>query len=376
MTRKRLICLFLAALLLLTLVPVASASVDVYFTMVNSNAPDTLQAGTMPVVRSGNVYVPGSVLRRLGVSSIQESDTLWLTLVSDTSVYIQFDLSAGTATTSAGGSISATPMSRSGGFFFPIGTTGSARGSVASHFGINFQFIQTEPAPTVRLYNTAVGTLSHNAVLRNGELLFDLTARYNAYLGIPSGGGDIGTPPLPPDTPGHTPPGGPTEPEDPTAPLGPVSLSFVGLSQETGALLDALRLTRIPAGFFVTAEDALNHPDLIRRLHGEGHQVGIFLTTDAEAEYHAASEVLFEVARLRTVLVAARTWDVARDAYDLGLVVFESNLRQMPSGATLDRLTGNLLLDNVGGNAHALAALPAVIRGNALRVVSFVSSLA
>jgi|GEM_PF-2892341 len=366
MIRKRLICLLLVILLLLAIAPVASAA-DVYFTMVNSNAPDTLQAGTMPFVRNGNVYVPASVFGRLGIGFIQQSDMLWLTLSRDTSVYIRFDLDEGTATTSAGGSVSATPVSRSGTFFFPVGTTGSAAGPVSNHFGINFQFIQTEPVPTVRLYNTAIGTMGHSTVRLNGDLLFGLTARYNAYVGIPSNGPE-GQPP----TPGNG--GGPATPDEPSAPAGPVSLSFIGLSDATDTLLDALHLARIPAGFFVTAEDAYTHPDLIRRLHGEGHQVGIFLTADAEEEYQKASEALFEAARLRTVLVAASTQTVAQQANDLGLVVFDSNTRQMPSAA-VERLSGNLLLDNANGNAGALAALPGIVRGNALRVVSFLSSL-
>ena len=104
--------------------------------------------------------------------------------------------------------------------------------------------------------------------------------------------------------------------------------------------------------------------------------MGIFLSDAAEKEYRAASEALFEAARLWTVLVAAGSREVAQDAYHLGLVVFDSNVRQIPSGAALETLSGDLLLDNSApGSAFALAAIPGELRGSTFRVVSFVRSL-
>ncbi|MCL2588502.1 MAG: hypothetical protein FWD84_03735 [Oscillospiraceae bacterium] len=378
MTRRRLFCLFLAVLMLFTLAPVATASSGVYFTMLNSNAPDSLSSGTMPFVRNGNIYVPQSVLERLGISVSRPAGELHL--FSGTT-YIVFDLVNGGNVTSDGGSLSVSPLARFGTTFFPVGSTGSATGALSSLFGINFHIVQTDPAPTVRLYNTSLGTLSHSAVLNNGELLFGFEARYNTFTGNhtgETGGSTVGETPAPPTTTPNTPstPGTPDDDADePDRPTGPVSLSFVGLTAETDTLLDALRQSNVPAGFFLTAEDASLHPDLVRRLQGEGHQVGIYLSADAEEEYTAASEALFEAARVRTVLVTTGTGTVAQDAYDLGLVVFDSAVRQVPTGDALERLTGNLLLHAGNGNTQALAALPGAIRSNALRVVSFVSSL-
>ena len=373
MARKRLLCLLFAALLLFTTVPVASASSGVYFTMLNSNAPDALQSGTMPFVRNGNIYVPQSVLTRLGISVTRWTGGL---LLSSGDLYVMFDQENGSNTTSAGGSLSAAPLSRSGTNFFPVGSTGSATGALAAFFGINFQIVQTEPAPTVRLY-TALGPLSHAAVQRNGDSLFRLTYRYNTFTGNVTDEADNAAPDSPAQPPSDpiTPDGAADSPDEPNNPAAaPVSLSFVGLTAETDALLDALRRTGIPAGFFVTAADALAYPDLVRRLHGEGHYLGIYLIEYAEAEYAAASQALFEAARLRTVLVAASARDVAREADDLGLVVFDSPVRPIPNRDASAQLTGNLLLEN-NGNTQAISALPGIIRSNALRVVSFVSSL-
>jgi len=354
MARKRLVCLLLVVVLLLTLAPLAAGSV--YFTMVNSQAPDALWAGTMPVVRNGNIYVPQSVLSRFGVSVAREGDELTL---SNGTVYIRFDLEAGTNVTSDGGSLGVLPMARHGTWFFPVGTTGSARGPLASFFGFQFRVVQTEPAPTVRLY-TSVGNISHSALVNEGEILFGLQARYDTFMGRITGG----------ETGGAT----VGDPATPTPAPGPVSLNFVGLSAETGVLLDAFSRSRISAGFFVTAEDVLEHPDVVRRLHGEGHQIGVFLSGNAAEAYRAASSALFEVARVRTVVVAVESRDMVPDVTELGLVLFYPQIRPMPSGAALENLNGNLLIRDTG-NAHALSTLPGAARNNAQRVIGVVSLL-
>jgi len=331
----------------------------------------------MPFVRNGRIYVPQSTLEQLGIVFVHELGLVLLVKAENTSIHVLFDLESGDNITHDGVSLPISPLSRFGALFFPVGNTNSAREPLSVFFDINFQIIPTEPAPTVRLYNAPIDLLSHNAVLRNGELLFGFTERYAAFTEDPSGEteGAVVTPPAEePEAPG--PPPEQEETPRPPVPTGPVSISFVGLSADTDVLLDALRSARVPAGFFVTEEDVLAHPDLVRRLHGEGHQVGIFLSETAEEEYRAASEALFEAARLWTVLVAAGSREVAEDAYSLGLVVFDSNVRQIPSGTALETLSGNLLLDNSApGSAFTLAAIPGELRGSAFLVVSFVRSL-
>jgi len=342
--------------------------------MVNSDAPEDLETGTMPFVRNGNIYVPESTLEQLGLTFIHHGQgRVQVACIYGSGRYIIFDLETGDSLTRDGEELSIMPLSRFGALFFPVGSTDSVEGPLADYLGINLQILPTEPAPMVRLYNAPVGDFSHNLVLNNAELLFGLTERYEAFVDNAPGEADgavVGSPSFP-----ETPP--PTQPEArPPAPAGPVSLSFVGLTENTGLLLDALHIARVPAGFFVTADEVFAHPDLVRRLHGEGHQVGIFLQGNAGEEYKAASEALFEVARLWTVLVAARTPELASAADQLGLVVFDSNIREVPSAAALESFAGHLLLDKTApGSASALVALPGELRSNAMLVVSFVRSL-
>jgi len=62
---------------------------------------------------------------------------------------------------------------------------------------------------------------------------------------------------------------------------GPPDRPWVALSVDDGPhpdltprLLDALRDARAPASFFLVGERAARQPDLVRRIHAEGHEVG------------------------------------------------------------------------------------------------------
>jgi len=372
MRYKRLLSALLVAVLLLTIAPMATATGGVYFTMINSNEPEVLQDATMPQNRGGTIYVPLSVLNRLGVSSLRLPNEVRLFARNNHEHYIRVNLDESTAVTNEGTSISAQPLNRSNTLFFPVGTESGGANALASFFGVNFRLVSSDPAPTARLYNQNLN-LSHNAFARNGNTLFGLAELYNTFTGaneMPP------TPPVPPTPPTET-PSTPDEGDRDAAgteavPQVPVSLSFTGLTEETAGLLDALSTAGIPAGFFVTAEDVLAHPDLVRRLHGEGHQVGIFLGEDPAAEYTAATAALFDAARLRTVLVAAETEETRREAEELGLIVHEPSVRRQISANGGDSFAGNLLLDSESVPSQTLQALPGLIRGGAYRVVRFV----
>ena len=389
--RKRIICCLLTVALLLTFAPLGFASSGIYFTMINSNTPETLSAGTMPFVRNGTMYVPASTLEQVGIAVVRQSDKVRLSLRRDASVYVVFDLAGGSSVTSRGGSLAVAPLARQGTLFFPVGNTGLATGALASYFGVNFWIVQTSPAPTVRLYHDT-GNLSHDALQRNGDQIFGLSSRFYAHTGqTPTGETGaatvsedrdeapvVTTPPHPPavqGAPENAENTADAEDTEAPAPANPVALSFVGITQETAELLDALYIAQIPAGFFLTAADAQNYPDLVRRLRGEGHQIGIHLQSEAQAEFQEASDALFEAARLRTVLVTANDSTVAEEAYDLGLVIFNAPILRSITADCVQSLSGDLLLDNTGIAAETLTALPGAIRASARRVVSFVRAL-
>jgi peptidoglycan/xylan/chitin deacetylase (PgdA/CDA1 family) len=54
-----------------------------------------------------------------------------------------------------------------------------------------------------------------------------------------------------------------------------VALTFDdGPDEETGRLLDVLAARRVPATFFVIGRQVREHPALVRRMAGEGHEIG------------------------------------------------------------------------------------------------------
>ena len=100
----------------------------------------------------------------------------------------------------------------------------------------------------------------------------------------------------------------------------------------TEELLDGLKERGVVATFFVTGEHAVLHPDIIRRMHEEGHLVGnhtyshIQLQSDNREEFKeeliATSEVIEEIIQEEVVYVRPPygTWDKS----------FEKELNMIP----------------------------------------------
>jgi len=389
--KRRIACLLLAVLLLFSLPPAAVSSPGIIFTMINGNAPEPLLIQTMPVLINGNMHVPLSVLEQFGVSfSLLPENETSFRLAQGADVYIEFDLYDQSNITHQGATLAVTPISRHGTLFFPVSHTPTMPGPLAFFFDVNYQFLQISPAPVLRLYHD-LGGVSHETLALEGEQLFNLTERLNTFTGSPiggtgpTGGGTVVTPspPPPPPPPPSPPPQEENEGESgsesidlDSLPVHQVYLSFIGLTDETEALLDRLSRARIPAGFFVTAEDVEAFPDLVRRIHGEGHQLGIYLTGDVEREFTAASRSLFDAARLRTVLVIAQTEDAALRADALGLIVYEAPVpHEFDNAERVGRLSGDLLVDSSSATAYALTALTDLLRSNAYRALRIVDSI-
>jgi peptidoglycan/xylan/chitin deacetylase (PgdA/CDA1 family) len=176
-----------------------------------------------------------------------------------------------------------------------------------------------------------------------------------------------------------------------------------GPSPSTGAVLDMLAREGVPATFFVLGDHVVRHPDVVRRMHAEGHAVGLHGLThralhgadDDEVERqvegaiaslarlgvaHAAvyrtphgfkSARVFAVARRHGLEVWAWSrgvWDTDRPRPD---VLVRRATRLARSGMVL------LLHDGRGEEpspdvSAMLAALPDIIRGLRARRFTFV----
>lgn len=105
-------------------------------------------------------------------------------------------------------------------------------------------------------------------------------------------------------TPTDTPAATPEPTKEPETHEGDrIVLSFI--RTPTAHLLDLLSQNRLRVCFFLTAEDVRSDPDMVRRAAGEGHTLGVYCREDLAEEFSEASALLFEAARVRTILVAS-----------------------------------------------------------------------
>ncbi|WP_245629105.1 polysaccharide deacetylase family protein [Alicyclobacillus shizuokensis] len=128
----------------------------------------------------------------------------------------------------------------------------------------------------------------------------------------------------------------------------------------TGRLLDALKAAGVRATFFVVGQKALAHPDLIRRMMAEGHQVEVHGWTHAFVPLLPPRRTLWQFRRTtdalgRTFGVRPRfyrpTWG-ALNAVTLGLVfrthrlvtwsIMVGDWRLQPPGQVLQRVVERL----------------------------------
>jgi hypothetical protein len=121
-----------------------------------------------------------------------------------------------------------------------------------------------------------------------------------------------------------------------------IFISFYDLSAgylET--VLDKLDSAKLKCSFFVTAADIAANPDLIRRIDCTGHTIGLYLTEGTFEEYELASSLLFEAAKLKTVLVSSgqKTAQTAGEMAGINGLVYWTQTRNY--NAETDRLSAS-----------------------------------
>jgi len=171
----------------------------------------------------------------------------------------------------------------------------------------------------------------------------------------------------------------------------------------TSPILDILRTKHVPATFFVIADEAQDHPELVRREVADGHVVAnhtyshLDLTTmpkaPAEAEILGGAAVIEGITGLKPALFRAPygDGDAARPdtegadqlALDLGMHPVRwtddpSDWRRPGAGAIVDRVLAGatthtvvLLHDGGGDRSETVAALPGIIDGLRARGYAF-----
>jgi hypothetical protein len=325
--KKRIAAGIMVLCLALAFVPTVShAAITPYFIAVN----DTLlpfNDDHMPFVIGGDFFVPVRVFEDLDIFAVGSDELERVLLYRGASRYLIFSARPGDGrTTDQDGNTLQWPSARRIGrrFYVPLQQVCDFFGLTFSVIPISRDIIQAEQMHVVRIMsNFEINERSFVGIYRHA-----LRAAYAEYY-------------APPPPPGvvSPPPSGVAEPpeiEEPPPDFSDVTiyLSFYDVSAGSVEwildMLDFQTASGHQACFFVSADDIKDDPGLIRRIAGSGHTVGIRLSEGTYDEYLATQALLFEAAKIRTVLVSVD--DEARSFHaemDLGrLLIWGSSMDQ------------------------------------------------
>ena len=274
--RRRLPAFILTLVLCLGLFsPMPAAAADIYLTSLN----DTLQpltADTMPVWSGGTLYVPYSVFDsningtgvKLGMECSYERTANIVTLYNLQKMLV-FDLNAGTCRNELTGELYNTrAITRNNRPYLPLGT-------VCDFFGLTYSYNAIPQGYLVRIKSSAVVLSDAKFIDAAGDFINRRLREYYQSLSpsTDTGSSDTSTTPVPDE-----------EDESGSTASTRVYLAFLCEdSRSLGDILDALS-DRAFALFLLTPQVMEESPDLVRRILGTGHSVGVLAQGETLAQ--------------------------------------------------------------------------------------------
>ena len=302
---KRGVGLTLVLALLVTLLSTARAAGNVYLTSINDSLLE-LSIDTMPTWSGGVLYVPYTAFDgnytgiSLGINSSYSREGGTVTLYNLQQMLV-FDLNRGTCYDSiTGESLSGRAILRNGRPYVPIGV-------VCSFFGLSYSVIDIDEGYIVRIKSSGVVLSDASFVdAAQNSIRSRLRDYYQASQSQPTPGV------LPPTTSS----GGSSDSEEPETdikvPDDPVDTDVIPTylafrcedSQGLGSILDELDRNSQRAVFLFSAEELEREDDLLYRILGSGHSVGLIAQGNSTAatrrQLEQANETLAQVGYTRT----------------------------------------------------------------------------
>jgi len=315
MTMKKTIAAILIIAMIAVVIALPSFAADtVYFTSVN-NILMQLNDDTMAINYDGVMYLPYTVFNshELGTFAVY-SQSAQIVTVFGNGVQLYFNLQDGTTYDTFDTKYRQRAISSNGRIYLPIALT-------CEYFGINYSVISGNKFGTI--IRLTVGSALDDAAFSSAAsaLMKSRLDDYNKTKATP-------TPtvtPTPTPTPVRTPtPGGSNSKDHSDV---SVYLSFWGIDDDnTPRILTMLQSRANPVSFFVTPLEIAAHPDIIRRISGSGHTIGIICGSELEADYEYAASLLYDAAQTCTFIIAESTDYIAseRSADELGLILYTS----------------------------------------------------
>ena len=346
---RRLLALICALALCLGLSGPVSAAGDVYFSVVNDSMI-TLSDSTMPVWSGGVLYVPHSVFDGtnstgigFGLNFSYNRDTGIASLFT-TQQILTFDLNRGISYDY----ISGTPLKGraivcNGRPYLPVV-------QVCSFLGLSYSVIAIPEGHIVRVKNSAVSLSDAAFVDAASNLISRYLREYSQSQQSPP------TPGIRPPSSSGTDAPLQEEPEDTGNTL--VYLGFrCDDTQGLAQVLDALDANNKTGVFFFPADGLEREDDLLYRILGSGHSVGLL----AEGETAAATRRLLEkgsqtlerIGYVRTTL--ALVPDGQRSALqEEGWVCWNETVNAVPAGSQTSASThANAVIRKIGSQRNS-----------------------
>jgi hypothetical protein len=235
----------------------------------------------------------------MGVWAVGSDDLEFLRLYRGVSRYVDFYTARGVTENQDGNTLFWPPARRIGRrFYVPLR-------NVCEFFGLTYQIVDVSrdiipdrQMQVIRIISDSpVNGLTAVGMNRNA-----IRVAYNEYYS-------------PPPTPSPQPPVGGVPQPPPVVEPPPnysdvtVHLSFFDISAGSAEgildLLDLQAASAFHSCFFVSADDIVHNPGLIRRISGTGHTLGIWLDEGTHEEFLNTSALLFEAAKIRSLIVSA-----------------------------------------------------------------------
>jgi len=313
--KKRIFAVLIVLCLLAAFLPLTSqAAITPYFMAIN----DTLlpfNDGTMPFVSGGDFFVPDNVFEHIEDIWAIGSDSLEHIRLYRGKTYVDFYTDRRQTVDHDGNTLRWPAARRIGSrFYLPLR-------QVCDYFGLTPQVVEVTSDIVADQQMYVIRIVSTSRI--NGETFVGLNrnairAAYNQYYAPPPT-------PTPPSTTDVPPP--PVVEPPRTYRDVTIHLSFYDISAGSAdGILDLLDMQTeqgFHSCFFVSGKDIKEEPGLIRRISGSGHMIGIWLETGAYPEYFETSALLFEAAKVKTVIISSEeAQEAARITAEANNLVF------------------------------------------------------
>lgn len=304
--RRFISLLFALALCLSLFRPMPASAADLYFTSINDTVLP-LTADTMPFWSGGILYVPYTVFDpgtagvSLGLNSQYSRSSNSVSVYYKLQKLISFDLNTGLGRNETTGvTLDARAITRSGTPYLPLST-------VCREFDLDYSYTTIRQGKLVRIKSSSVVLSDTRFIDAANDLINQRLKEYNQSLAPSTGSTGTTTPSVP-----STPSTGTTHPS--TEEVSPFSirtyLAFRVTDPASAAdILDSLDRQGVFALFLCSPEILAENDDLVRRIIGSGHSLGLTAEGDSldqvRARLREGSRLLAQRFYTRTTIAAA-----------------------------------------------------------------------